>query len=350
MDLPSEYRADTSTNMEPNGSNSKTGQKRRPKGKGQKGAPPPQANYFQDFNNQQPYMQNPGQPDMFYGGQQMGYDQGGFGGQPGAMNQFGGQQFPGQQFPGQQYLNDPMANMAMQYGQQLAGQGQDIVQKKVEKYMSASKLKYYFAVDTSYVGKKLGLLVFPFTHSDWSIHYNQDEPVAPRYEVNAPDLYIPVMAFVTYILVAGMVLGTQDRFTPEQLGTQASTALVWIIIELVALTLSLYILNLNTQLKYLDILAYSGYKFVGMTLGLLTGLAFGASAYYCVLLWFCISLVFFLMRTLRVQVLPHQDADGFTRGGKRSLYLIMAVSLAQPLLMWWLTSYIMVFRKSVPAV
>ena len=46
------------------------GQKRRPKGKGQKGAPPPQANYFQDFNNQQPYMQNPGQPDMFYGGQQ----------------------------------------------------------------------------------------------------------------------------------------------------------------------------------------------------------------------------------------------------------------------------------------
>ena len=27
-----------------------------------------------------------------------------------------------------------------------------------------SKLKYYFAVDTSYVVKKLGLLVFPFTH------------------------------------------------------------------------------------------------------------------------------------------------------------------------------------------
>jgi hypothetical protein len=33
-----------------------------------------------------------------------------------------------------------------------------------EKYMSQSKLKYYFAVDTAYVGKKLGLLVFPYTH------------------------------------------------------------------------------------------------------------------------------------------------------------------------------------------
>lgn len=30
-----------------------------------------------------------------------------------------------------------------------------------------------------------------FPHKDWSIKYNQDEPVAPRYEVNAPDLYIP---------------------------------------------------------------------------------------------------------------------------------------------------------------
>ena len=26
---------------------------------------------------------------------------------------------------------------------------------------------------------------------DWSIKYNKDEPVAPRYEINAPDLYIP---------------------------------------------------------------------------------------------------------------------------------------------------------------
>jgi hypothetical protein len=53
------------------------------------------------------------------------------------------------------------------------------------------------------------------------------------------------------------------RFTPEQLGLQASTALVWIIIELVAVMLSLYIMNLSTELKYMDILAYTGYKFVG---------------------------------------------------------------------------------------
>ena len=60
---------------------------------------------------------------------------------------------------------------------------------------------------------------------------------------------------------AGVVLCC--RFSPEQLGIQASTALVWAIIELLAVMLALYIMNLSTDLKYMDILAYIGYKFVG---------------------------------------------------------------------------------------
>ncbi|GFR88305.1 protein YIF1B [Elysia marginata] len=327
MDVPSEYRA------------TKPNQKRRPKGqRSSQPAPPqmapPQQAYYNDFNTQnqqqQNYMQNFGQPDMFFSGYNPG--------NPGATG-------PEMQFA-QQYLNNPMANMAMQYGSSLAGQGKDIVDKNIEKYMSSSKVKYYFAVDTAYVGKKLGLLFFPFTHSDWSIRYNQDEPIAPRYEINAPDLYIPSMAFVTYLLVAGMVLGTQDRFTPEQLGTQASSALVWLIIEMLAFSLSLYVMNLKSGIKYLDIIAYCGYKFVGMTVSLLAGVMSTNTVYYCVLLWFCLALVFFLMRTLRVQIVPQSEAeDGHTRGTKRSLYFILSVSLVQPLLMWWLSSSVMIYRR-----
>ena len=46
---------------------------------------------------------------------------------------WGQQQFGGEQFPGQQYLNDPMANMAMQYGTSLAGQGKEMVHKNVSR-------------------------------------------------------------------------------------------------------------------------------------------------------------------------------------------------------------------------
>ena len=37
--------------------------------------------------------------------------------------------------------------------------------------------------------------------------YDQESPVQPRYDVNAPDLYIPSMGYVTYVLLAGFMLG-----------------------------------------------------------------------------------------------------------------------------------------------
>jgi len=98
---------------------------------------------------------------------------------------------------------------------------------------------------------------------DWSVKYDKEEPIQPRTDINVPDLYIPVMAFVTYILLAGVVLGTQDRFSPEQLGLHASSVLAWTITEVVITVLTLYITNINTKLTTIDILAYSGYKYVG---------------------------------------------------------------------------------------
>lgn len=150
----------------------------------------------------------------------------GSGGQSGAM--------PGLSDPSAM-MNPMMANMAMQYGQDIVGKGQEELKKNLDKYVSIGQLKYYFAVDNSYVGKKLGknsshicsfsllyyvfysaLLLFPFTHSDWSIKYSQDEPVQPKFDLNAPDLYIPCMAYVTYILVVGYVLGIRQAFSPGQ--------------------------------------------------------------------------------------------------------------------------------------
>lgn len=63
-------------------------------------------------------------------------------------------------------LTDPLVtNMAIQYGQALVGSGKQIVDKEIEKYVPLSRLKYYFAVDTSYVSRKLSVILFPFIHS-----------------------------------------------------------------------------------------------------------------------------------------------------------------------------------------
>lgn len=241
-------------------------------------------------------------------------------------------------FPGQNLLQDPMANMAFQYGQSFADQGKDLVNQHIEKYVSRSKIKYYFAVDTNYVAKKLSLLLFPYLQKDWSVQFHQDEPVAPRDDVNARDLYIPVMSFVTYVLLCGVSLGIQDKFTPESLGIITSSAMAWLCIEIILILLSLYLLNVNTDLNYTDLLSCCGYKYVGTILCLIGGL-FSSTGYYLALLWCGCAISFFLLRSLKLSINPHNNGD-FTSGNKRRVYTLMVLSLSQPVLMWWLTYHI----------
>ncbi|KAA8594218.1 hypothetical protein FQN60_005052 [Etheostoma spectabile] len=285
--------------------------------------------------------------------------------QTGYSNQQPGPQAAG--FPGQSILSDPMSNLAMAYGSSLASQGREMVDKNLDRFIPISKLKYYFAVDTVYVGKKLGLLVFPYMHENWEVSYQQDTPVAPRIDVNAPDLYIPAMGFITYILVAGLALGTQNKFSPELLGVQASSALVWLIMEVLAVLLSLYLVTVNTDLTTIDLLAFSGYKYVGyvhhlsmftfsspthpllpftyhlMIVGVVAGLLFGRPAYYLSLLWCCVAIFVFMIRTLRLKLLSEAAAEGrLVRGARNQLrmYLTMSIAGAQPIFMYWLTYHL----------
>ncbi|CAK1547530.1 unnamed protein product [Leptosia nina] len=261
-------------------------------------------------------------------------------------------------------LQQPVVqDMALQYGNQLAAQGREVVQRELGKYVPVSRLRYYFAVDTRYVLKKLLLIVFPFTHKEWMMKYDQETPVQPRYDINAPDLYIPSMGYVTYVLLAGFMLGLQHRFSPEQISIQASSALAYIIFEMVLYIATLYITNTNTALKTLDLLAYSGYKYTTMICSLLAGLTLGGTVYYCALLYCSAALSYFLVKTLRLQILsggptapdtsynystynpsnPYTDtwAKPSSGGGtKRRVYFLLFVAITQPLLSWWLTYHL----------
>ncbi|XP_022245482.1 protein YIF1B-like isoform X4 [Limulus polyphemus] len=253
---------------------------------------PPQYGYgqgpqfFDDTTNIYPNLQFQGQP-------------------PGPATGWNNQTFGQPSFPGQQILGDPMAAMAMQYGQTLAGQGKVIVNEK-----------------------------------DWSVHYNQEEPVAPRYDINAPDLYIPSMAFVTYILTAGYLLGTQNKFSPEQLGIHASSALAWLTIELAIILLALYVLNIGNSLKVLDLTAFCSYKYVCMIAAVLASLIFSSLGYFAVLCYCSLSLDFFLLRTLRVSLLSQSTSDHYGGGSRRSLYLLLVLCVVQPFIMYWLTRHL----------
>merc|ERR1711973_528086 len=204
----------------------------------------------------------------------------------------------------------------------------------VDKYISVGQLKYYFAVDNSYVTKKLKLLLFSFLHSGWSIRYSHNEPVQPRLELNAADLYMPSMAFVTYILVVGYVLGMQDRFSPEVLATTSSSALTSLILEILAIWVTITVMSINTTLAKWDFLAFSMYKYVGMIVCLLMGLISG-TVDYATLAYSAAALALFLFRTLHLRVEP--EVHGVENHGKRKIWLLFTMVCVQPMIMWLLT-------------
>ena len=72
------------------------------------------------------------------------------------------------------------------------------------------------------------------------------------------------MALVTYILLSTLIAGLRGQFQPELLGFTASTAFAVVIFEILGLKLGCYLLSISNDSQLLDLIAYSGYKFVGI--------------------------------------------------------------------------------------
>lgn len=129
------------------------------------------------------------------------------------------------------------------------------------------ELKPYFNVTNSYVVNKLFLVLFPWRHKPWSRKTAAGREgwyLPPRDDVNSPDMYIPVMSFVTYIFLRTLIAGLRGEFEPELFGYTATTASIIMFLEILGLKLGCYLLSISNESQLLDLVAYSGYKFVGV--------------------------------------------------------------------------------------
>ncbi|QLQ78763.1 hypothetical protein HG537_0B01120 [Torulaspora globosa] len=179
-------------------------------------------------------------------------------------------------------FQNPATSMAYQLGQNAFtsfigqenfSQFQETVTKAAG---SSSSLSHYFQVTTSYVLRKLQIILLPFfKKTSWQrIPDTQSQAsgslafLPPKDDVNSPDLYIPIMGLVTYILVWNMQKGLQGSFNPENLYYKLSSTLAFVGLDLVILKLGLYLLvNVNSPTSSLtELICYVGYKFVPLSL------------------------------------------------------------------------------------
>lgn len=204
--------------------------------------------------------------------------------------------------------------------------------------------KYYFAVNNRYVRLKLALLLRPWGQRTW-VRQRAVDPgqfaaggtdgvssyLPPRDDVNAPDLYIPLMAFATYVLLAGFLLGIRHKFKPQALAQYLSKGAGVLTLEAVVIKLGLYLINAHAP--WLDVIAFRGYKFVGVALTMAITIA-APRAYWPVLIYMASAMSLFLMRSHRRIVLPREAISNPAELARRNAFLLFLCALQYPV--YWL--------------
>lgn len=166
-----------------------------------------------------------------------------------------------------------------------------------------------------------------------------------------------------------MIAGLNGQFKPELLGITFSNASVIIILELVLLWLGRYFLNINSESQIYDLVAYSGYKFVGVIVTIaiaaisnggkgtggwvgwtVFGYTFMANAFFLVspyLSYVCTTAnVLSQLRSLKYVLLPADNAASnasiqpIARGqrSRRMQFLFVYTYVVQFAFMWWLSA------------
>jgi len=232
------------------------------------------------------------------------------------------------------------------YGGKFLNDGASFVSSNYAKYFSTASMRAYFDVTESYVFHKMRLLLCPFLHKgSWA---RLPESVAggtaykpPRNDINAPDLYIPLMAFCTYVLTASIreiFSSARGKFTPEALATHGwwsgllwagESTFIWIALR------SASSANHIVSAPILDIAAYVGYTFTYASLTVMSKFLGSSLAFWIFLCWSSLCNAVFIAKTLKKIIFSESRHGGYSQSMSHN-YVLLAVVVAQPFVHFWL--------------
>lgn len=119
-------------------------------------------------------------------------------------------------------MDSDTLNLGFKIGGQL---GQEYISKSNE-WFSFSFLKPYFLIDNNYVRNKLTLIAAPYLNKEIrsGLRNEDDYDQSTQSAVDYPDLYIPLMSFITYILIVTFKIASLStgQFDPDVLGYKTS--------------------------------------------------------------------------------------------------------------------------------
>ena len=176
--------------------------------------------------------------------------------------------------------------------------GKQIVKNtKFVDYFSLEGLKPYFDVDNKYVLYKFRYLFIPFLKEK---QINSSEEIQNKYNIEYFDLYLPLMSFITYVLVVSFIsaIKNPEVFNPQTLGKILSKDFSLYIMNAMAIKLLMFIF-LKNSLSFMDICSLVGYKFIHMIIfKILSNFIESKSINYIIFFILAAQITFFLKKCL----------------------------------------------------
>jgi len=185
-------------------------------------------------------------------------------------------------------------------------------------YIFTAELRHYFNVNNRYVLKKIKMILFPFISQEESSKtlsedfFQENNPYQlPKKSLSSPDLYIPVMAIMTFILMMCFTKGMGDNFAPELIGYYLTNCLLASIFEIFVYKIVLVLVHIRT-LSMWDLVALVNYKYVGLCFIMMLNLILSPWFIFLFKLYVSLTIVIFMHHTLKghSQNTPSEAAIG----------------------------------------
>lgn len=230
------------------------------------------------------------------------------------------------------------SDMLQQQSATYIQRGQAFVQQRMG-FLSTDVMHYFFNLNSDYVRHKLLMLVAPFLRR-WTYSRVLEQIsgghkyLPPRQDVNAPDLYIPLMAAATYCLLMCLEAASRHSFRPELMTSAVSTASFAWLGHAAVLKFLLHLMGMGAAVPFLEVFAYAGYVFVHVCVSTVMGAAFGRVTWYAFWAYGSVCMAIFTVRNIK-RIIFH-EARQYRVSTSSHNYLLLGVALFQFPLMYLL--------------
>ncbi|EAR96999.1 Hrf1 family protein (macronuclear) [Tetrahymena thermophila SB210] len=277
-------------------------------------------NFYNDFNSNT---------------QQQPQQQGGF------PTQFGNNQF-------NQYASTAK-NLFTAFGPQLIPDNIIPTGNFAEKWIFNSYVRSFFDIDNMYILRKMKLILFPFLQrGEWEVKVNEyasssqeQNFISPKDNPHSPDLYLPLMGLITFVLVSCLSVGIGDNFQPEIIQRNTSYCLFITFIEIYLYKFLFFLVGIK-NIGILNMLSHLSYRFLSLTCILICNLSFGGWFTFILMVYLLTTSVFFIFKTLKRYIQTMSDSFGEVNfqelSQKNILYLMSIIQLAVSYLLLKITN------------